>query len=84
MIAKDESLFVVMDALKQVHRLCRTEKLLSHSHDVTDKTAVSFGNTEGFGYISLTMMLLFLVIISHHIQVICVSMRIAQCQPHLC
>ena len=33
---------------------------------------------------SLMMMLLFLVAISHHIQAICVSMTIAQCQPLLC
>ena len=33
---------------------------------------------------SLTMMLLFLAAVSHHIQAICVSMTIAQCQPHLC
>ena len=53
MIAKDESLFVVMDALNQVCRRHRTEKLLSNSHDVTGRVAASFSNTEGFGYISL-------------------------------
>ena len=51
MIAKDEGLFVVMDALNQVCRGCRTEKLLSHSHDGTGKVAGSFNNTERFGYI---------------------------------
>ena len=34
MIAKDENLFVVMDALNQVSRGRRTEKLYSHLHDV--------------------------------------------------
>ena len=53
MIAKDESLFVVMDALNQVRRRRRTEKLLSHSDDVTSRVAASFSNTERFGYISL-------------------------------
>ena len=53
MIAKDESLFVVMDALNQVCRGCRTEKLLSHSHNVTGRVAASFSNTERFRYISL-------------------------------
>ena len=45
MIVKDESLFLVMDALNQVRRGCRTEKLLSHSHDGTGKVAASFSNT---------------------------------------
>ena len=53
MIAKDENLFVVMDALNQVRRHRRTEKLLSHSHDVTGRVAAIFSNTERFGYISL-------------------------------
>ena len=53
MIAKDESLFVVMDALSQVRRHRRTEKLLSPSHDVARRVAASFSNTERFGYISL-------------------------------
>ena len=52
MIAKDESLFVVMDALNQVRRSHRTSKL-SHSHDVTGRVAASFSNTERFRYISL-------------------------------
>ena len=51
MIAKDESLFVVMDALNQVRRSHRTSKL-SHSH-VTGRVAASFSNTERFRYISL-------------------------------
>ena len=53
MIAKDESLFVVMDALNQVCRRHRTEKLLPHTYDVTGRVAASFSNTESFGYISL-------------------------------
>ena len=53
MIAKDETLFVVMDALNQVRRRRGTEKLPSHSHDVTGRVAASFSNTESFGYISL-------------------------------
>ena len=53
MITKDESLFVVMDALNQVRRHCRIEKLLSHSHDLTGQVAASFSNTEKFEYISL-------------------------------
>ena len=86
MIAKDESLFV-MDALNQVCRRRRLEKLLSHSHDVTGRLATSFSNTEGLDtYLychSLTKILLFLVAVSHHIQTICVSMTIAQCQAYL-
>ena len=46
MIAKDESLFVVIDALNQVRRGCRTEKRLWHLHDGTGKVAGSFNNTE--------------------------------------
>ena len=42
-----------MDDLNQVHRHRRMEKLLLHSHDVTGRVAVSFRNTERFGYISL-------------------------------
>ena len=88
MIAKDETLFVVMDALSQVRRRRGTEKIPSHSHDVTGRVAASFSNTQSFGYISLLHffndMLLFLVAISHHIQATCVSMTIAQCRPHLC
>ena len=53
MIAKDETLFVVMDALSQVRRRRGTEKIPSHSHDVTGRVAASFSNTESFGYISL-------------------------------
>ena len=53
MIAKDESLFVVMDALNHVCRRHRTEKRLPHTHDVTGRVAASFSNTESFGYISL-------------------------------
>ena len=53
MIAKDESLFVVMDALNQVRRHRSTEKALLHSHDVTDRVAASFSNTERLEYISL-------------------------------
>ena len=53
MIAKDESLFVVMDALNQVCRGGRTEKFILHLHDVTGRVAASFSNTERFGYISL-------------------------------
>ena len=48
MIAKDESLFVVMDVLSQVRRRRRTENLLSHSHDVTGRVTASFSNTERF------------------------------------
>ena len=47
-IAQDESLLVVMDALKQVYRRCRMKKLLSHSHDVTGGFPASFTNTERF------------------------------------
>ena len=50
MIAKDQSLFVLMDALC---RRRRTEKLLLPSHDVTDRVAASFSNMAKFGYISL-------------------------------
>ena len=53
MIAKDESLFVVMDALNQVRRHRSTEKALLHSHDVTDRVAASFSNTERLEYMSL-------------------------------
>ena len=53
MIAKDESLFVVVNALNQIRRRRRTKKLLSHSHDVTVRVAASFSNTGRFGYISL-------------------------------
>ena len=53
MIAKDESFFVIMDALNQVRRHRRMEKLLSHLHDDTSWFAASFSNTERFGYISL-------------------------------
>ena len=53
MIAKDESLFLVMNALNQVRRRRRTEKLHSHSHDVTGRVAASFSSTERFRYISL-------------------------------
>ena len=88
MIAKDESLFVVMNALNQFRRGCRTEKLFSHSHDGTGKVAGSFSNTERFGYISLLHLFnddtIFLVIISDHIPAINVSMTTSQCQPHLC
>ena len=53
MITKDESLSVVIDPLNQVLRHCRTEKLLSHLHDVTGRVAASFNNTEKFEYIPL-------------------------------
>ena len=53
MIGKDESLFVIMNALNQVCRCRRMEKLLSHSHDVAGRVVASFSNTEKFGYISL-------------------------------
>ena len=79
MTAKDESLFVVMDALNQVRGRRRAEKHRSHSHDFTRRVAASFEKTVS----SLTITLLFLVAICHHIQTICVSMMIAQCQPHL-
>ena len=46
MIVKDESLFVVMDALKQVCRRRRMEKLFSHPRDVTGRLPASFSNTE--------------------------------------
>ena len=49
MIAKDESLFVIIDVLNQV---CRTVKLLSNSH-VLGRVAASFSNTERSGYLSL-------------------------------
>ena len=48
MIAKDERLFVVMDALNQVCRRRRMEKLLSHSHDLTGRVEASFSNMESF------------------------------------
>ena len=83
MIAKDKNFSVAMDALNQVCRRRRTEKLVSYSHDVTERVAANSSNTKRFGYISywtsLTMILLFLVTIAHHIQKICISMRIAQC-----
>ena len=44
MIAKDESLFVIIDVRNQV---CRTVKLLSNSH-VLGRVAASFSNTEHF------------------------------------
>ena len=47
------SLFVVVDAVNQVGRGCRTEKLLLHSHDVTGRVATSFSKKESFGYIFL-------------------------------
>ena len=53
MIAKDESLSVVMDALNQVRKRCRAEKLLLHSHNVTGRAAASFSKTERFGFICL-------------------------------
>ena len=88
MIAKDESLFVVMDALNQVRRHRSTEKALLHSHDVTDRVVASFSNTERLEYISLLHffnndVIFFLAAISCHMQTICVFMTIAQCQPHL-
>ena len=77
-----------MDALNQVLMCLRTKKLLSHLYDVTGRVAESVSNTERFGYISSLHYFkndtIFLVEISHHNQVICVSMTIAQCQPHLC
>ena len=82
MIAKDENLFVVMDALNQVCWGRRTVKLLSHSYDVIGRVAREGLDTYFYCTI-LVMMLLFLVAISHHIQSICISMTIAQCQPHL-
>ena len=48
MIAKEESIFVAMDALNQVRRRRKMEKLLSHSHDVTSRVPASFSNTERF------------------------------------
>ena len=53
MIAENESLFVFMNALNQVCRRRRTEKILSYSHDVAGRVAASFSNTERFGHISL-------------------------------
>ena len=53
MITKEESLFAVMDALNQVRRRCKAEKLLSHSHEVTGRVAASFSNTERCKYRSL-------------------------------
>ena len=53
LIAKDESFFVVMDALNEVLRCRKMKTLLSHSHDVTGRVAANFSNTERFGYISL-------------------------------
>ena len=49
MIAKDESLFAIIDVLNQV---CRTVKLLSNSR-VLGRVAASFSNKERFGYLSL-------------------------------
>ena len=46
MTAKDESLFVVMDALNQVRRRRRMEKFFSDLHDVTGRVAASFSKTE--------------------------------------
>ena len=45
MTAKDESLFVVMDALNQVRGRRRAEKHRSHSHDFTRRVAASFEKT---------------------------------------
>ena len=49
MIAKHESLFVIMDAFNMVCRRLRTEKVLSHSH--AGRVAESFSNKERFEYI---------------------------------
>ena len=76
-----------MDVLYQVRRRRRTEKIISPLHDVTGRVATSLVKRKGLDiylyYTSLTMMLLLLVAIFHHIQIICVSMTIAQCQLHL-
>ena len=53
MFAENESLFVFMNALNQVCRRHKTEKILSYSHGVTGRVAASFSNTERFGHISL-------------------------------
>ena len=57
MIAKDESIFVVMDSPNQVRRCHRMEKLLSYSYDVTNRVAASFSNTKRLGCISLSALL---------------------------
>ena len=41
-----------MDVLNKVRRRRRLEELLSHLHDVTNRVAASFCNTESFAYIS--------------------------------
>ena len=43
MIAKDESFSVAMDALNQICRYCRTEKLLLHLHNVTGRVRRYYG-----------------------------------------
>ena len=86
MIAKGVRFFVVMNALSQVQWYCRTERLLSHSHDVTGKVVVLVtqkGLDTYFYFTSLMMILLFLVAIFPNIQGIFVSMAIAQCQQHV-
>ena len=73
-IISDESLFVVMNGLRQVRRHHNTEKLLSQSQEVIERIATIFSNIGSFGYLIhqafLTVMLMLLVKISHQIQVI--------------
>ena len=82
MIAKDESLFMVMDAFNMVCRRRRTEKSFRIRMQVElQKVLVTRkGLNTYFHCTFLTMMLFCLVAISHQIQAICVSMTIAQCQ----
>ena len=86
MIAKDESLFVVLDALNQICRHHTTGNLISHAHDVTVRVT-KLSNTERFRCISFLRFFnddaIVLVATSRHVQAIRVSMMIAQCQPYL-
>ena len=74
-----------MNALNQVVRHSRTEKLHPYSHGITGRVAalavlVTQNGLDAYLYCnSLTMMLLLLIAISRHIQAISVSMTIAQC-----
>ena len=87
MIAKDESLFVVMDALNQVCRRRKTENSfrirMILQVDLQQVLVTRKGLDTYLYCTSLTVMLVFLVAISHHIQAICAPMTIAQSQPHL-
>ena len=55
MIAEDESLFVVMDALNQVRRRRRTIKLPQHLLDVTGRVAASFNKRDRFKYTKILL-----------------------------